>query len=238
MKSRIVALFAFALAALVMASQAAWAADNSAIGTQSFFESVLAYGGWIGWIIIAMSVWTVAVIIEAAVNVRREKICPPELVDELEALMAEEEYQEALELCEAQPNFLTNSLGAALPRINEGWGEMKTAMENTAGFESMKLMQKVGWLYFLSNLAPMLGLFGTVTGMIEAFKDIVRLGSKVTPTDLAAGISAALITTFDGLLVAIPALFAYQYFRNKCTRITVEFGGILESMTEKFRKAS
>jgi biopolymer transport protein ExbB len=102
----------------------------------------------------------------------------------------------------------------------------------------MKLMQKVGWLFFLSNMAPMMGLFGTVTGMIEAFKEIVRLGSKVTPTDLAAGISAALITTFDGLIVAMPALFAYQYFRNRCTRIAVQFGGILETLTEKFRKTA
>ena len=136
---------------------------------------------------------------------------------------------------ESNPNFVTNSLGAALPRLNEGWDKMKEAMENAAGVESLKLQQKVGWLLFLSNIGPMLGLFGTVVGMISAFKEIVRLGAKVTPTDLAAGISAALITTFDGLIVGMPALFFYQLFKNKAVRITLEFAGVLEDMTNRFR---
>jgi biopolymer transport protein ExbB/TolQ len=63
----------------------------------------------------------------------------------------------------------------------------------------------------------------------------VTLGAKVTPKDLAKGISAALITTFDGLLVAIPALSVYQYYRNKALRIGVDFAGILEEMTERFK---
>ena len=238
MKSKILLGVLIAAAFLFVLPSDAWAKDPKDIGNESFFESVINWGGWIGWLIIILSVWTIAMIIEMSVNLRRDKLVPPELIDELSALMTEEEYQEALELCEAQPNFLTNSLGAALPRMNEGWGEMKAAMENAAGYESMKIQQKVGWLLFISNLAPLLGLFGTVTGMIEAFKEIVRLGAKVTPTDLAAGISAALITTFDGLIAGIPALFAYQFFRTKAVRISVEFGGVLETLTEKFRKAA
>ena len=151
--------------------------DATSIGTETFFESVINWGGWIGWIIIGLSVWTMAMVIELSVNLRRDKLVPPEVIDELEALMTEEEYQEALELCEAQPNFITNSLGAALPRIDEGWGEMKGAMEAAAGVESLKLQQKIGWLLFLSNMGPLLGLFGTVVGMIQAFKEIVRLGA-------------------------------------------------------------
>ena len=198
-------------------------------------SDILTKGGAIGIVIMILSVATLALVIEFSVNVRRDKICPPELVDELEALLEEEEYQEALELCEAEPNFLTNSLAAGLPRLNEGYPKMKEAMEAQAGIEAVKLQQKVGWMLFLSNVGPMLGLFGTVTGMIMAFNTIVELGAKVTPADLAGGISAALVTTFLGLLVAIPALAAYQYFRNKATRISIDFAGILEDMTERFR---
>ena len=198
-------------------------------------SDILTKGGAIGIVIMILSVATLALVIEFSVNIRRDKICPPELVDELEALLEEEEYQEALELCEAEPNFLTNSLAAGLPRLNEGYPKMKEAMEAQAGIEAVKLQQKVGWMLFLSNVAPMLGLFGTVTGMIMAFNTIVELGAKVTPADLAGGISAALVTTFLGLLVAIPALASYQYFRNKATRISIDFAGILEDMTERFR---
>jgi biopolymer transport protein ExbB len=231
----VLSLVAVAALLTFLAAPAQAAGDASEIVNMSFFEIVVAYGGWVGWVIIGVSVWTLAVIIEFFVNLRRDKMVPPEIIDELEALLEEDEFQEALELCESQPNFVTNCLASALPRINEGWGEMKASMEATAGVEGMKLQQRVGWLLFLSNLSPLLGLFGTVVGMIIAFQEIVRLGAKVTPTDLAWGISQALVTTFDGLVAGMPALFFYQYFRNRATRIIVDFGGILEDMTNRFR---
>ena len=201
----------------------------------SFVESVLTQGGPIGWVIMLLSVATLALIIEFGVNVRADKLCPPELIDEVEALLEEDENQEALELCESEPNFVTRSLAAGLPRLGEGYAKVKEAMEGAAGVEAVKLQQKVSWMLFLSNVAPLLGLFGTVSGMITAFQKIVELGAKVTPSDLAGGISAALVTTFLGLLVAIPAVTAYQYFRNKATRISIHFAEVLEEMTERFR---
>src|SRR5262245_65262970 len=110
-----------------------------------------------------------------------------------------------------------------------------TAMENLGACQLTRLMQKVGWILWLSNIGPLLGLFGTVTGMIAAFNVIKALGSAVTPTDLATGISAALITTFDGLVVSMPTVTAYQYFRNKAARIAIDFGGIAEDLIERFR---
>jgi len=229
--TRLFGLIALVLFAAVVLATPAFAEDEGG----GLFSDIISKGGAIGIVIIILSVATLALIIEFAVNVRRDKICPPELVDELEALLEEEEYQEALELCESEPNFLTNSLAAGLPRLNEGYTKVQEALEAQAGIEAVKLQQKVSWMLFLSNVAPMLGLFGTVSGMITAFNEIVRLGAKVTPKDLAGGISSALVTTFLGLLVAIPALGAYQIFRNKATRISIDFAGILEDMTERFR---
>ena len=223
------------IAVLAVAFLLATVAFPEAAQAESFVSKVLTQGGTIGIVIIILSIATLALVIEFGVNVRRDKICAPELIDELEALLEEDEYQEALELCESEPNFLTNSLAAGLPRLNEGYGKVAEAIEAQAGIEAVKLQQKVSWMLFLSNVAPMLGLFGTVSGMITAFDTIVSLGAKVTPKDLAGGISAALVTTFLGLLVAIPAVAAYQYFRNKATRISIDFAGILEDMTERFR---
>lgn len=225
------ALAGLLVAAALAFPPAAFAQEEPA----SFMESVLKDGGPIGIVIMLLSVATVAMIIEFGVNIRADKICAPEVIDEVEALLEESEFQEALELCESEPNFVTRSLAAGLPRMDEGYAKVKEAMENAAGIEAVKLQQKVGWMLFLSNLAPLLGLFGTVSGMITAFQEIVRQGASVTPADLASGISAALVTTFLGLLVAIPALTAYQYFRNKATRISIHFAEVLEEMTERFR---
>lgn len=228
----------FALFAIVVVAMVAFAPDALAQETgeqKGMVESILTEGGAIGWVIILLSVVTLALVIQFAVNIRAEKICPPELIDEVEALLEEDEYQEALELCESEPNFVTRSLAAGLPRLNEGYPQVKEAMEAAAGIEAVKLQQTVSWMLFLSNVSPMLGLLGTVSGMIIAFNTIVALGAKVTPADLAGGISAALITTFLGLLVAIPAVTAYQFFRNKATRISIHFAEVLEEMTERFR---
>lgn len=231
-KTRVFGLVAVVLTTAFVLAVPAFAEEE---GGGNLFTDIISKGGAIGIVIILVSVATLALIIEFSVNVRRDKICPPELVDELEALLEEEEYQEALELCEAEPNFLTNSLAAGLPRLNEGYAQVKEALEAQAGIEAVKLQQKVSWMLFLSNVAPMLGLFGTVSGMIAAFNQIVELGAKVTPKDLAGGISAALVTTFLGLFVSIPALAAYQIFRNKATRISIDIAGTLEDMTERFR---
>lgn len=228
-------LFVVTLACVAGAAFAEDAGDRMSGGTLTM-QQILKDGGTVGWIIIVLSVATLAVIIEAGVSIRRDKLCRPELIDEVEALLEEDEVQEALELCESEPNFFTNMMAAGLARANFGYDEMKTAAENRGGVEVTKLQQKVGWILWLSNIGPLLGLFGTVSGMIAAFNVIKALGAAVTPTDLASGISAALITTFDGLIVSMPAVTAYQYFRDKVTKIAIDFGGMVEDMLQRFRK--
>ena len=244
MSKRTFSVFALLLAFVVLTAPIAVAfaedaisddAQNRIKGGTLTIKQILEDGGSVGWIIIFLSIASLAVIIEFFVNVRRDKLCRPELIDEVEALLEENELQEAVELCESEPNFFTNMLGAALAKVHLGFGEMKTAMEAQGGIEIMKLQQKVGWMLWLSNIGPLLGLFGTVCGMIAAFNVIKALGAAVTPTDLATGISAALITTFDGLVVSMPTVTAYQYFRNKASRIAIDFGGIAEDMIERFR---
>lgn len=217
---------------LLAASGTAFAQGTSG-GTS--LGQIIVGGGVIGWFIILLSIVSLALAIEHFVTIRRDKIVPPELIDEIEALFEEEEYQEALELCESEPNFLTNVLSAGLPKINAGFDAMEKAMDEVAEEETIKLHQKVGWLSLIGNIAPMLGLFGTVWGMIQAFNEIVRLGAAVTPKDLAGGISTALITTLFGLFVAMPSLFFFFLFRNKVIKASLEITAIADDLVERFR---
>jgi biopolymer transport protein ExbB len=201
----------------------------------SWVEAYITAGGPIGFVILFMSFVSLALIIEHIVNVKRDKIVPPQLIDEIEGMMDNEEYQEALELCEAEPNFLTNVLAAALPKINSGFETMKLSMDDAGEEEAIKLQQKIGYLSLIGNIAPMMGLFGTVSGMITAFQTIAEKGASVTPADLAGGISQALVTTFLGLFVAIPTMIAYFFFRNKVVRITLEIHAIADDLVERFR---
>jgi len=218
--------------ALITLSGTAFAQEDA--GNASLGKIIMG-GGVIGWVIILLSIVSLALAIEHFVTIRRDKLVPPELIDEIEALFEEEEYQEALELCESEPNFLTNILSAGLPKINAGFEAMEKAMDEVAEEEAIKLHQKVGWLSLIGNIAPMMGLFGTVYGMIMAFNEITRLGQAVQPQDLSKGISTALITTLFGLFVAMPSLFFFFVFRNKVIKVSLEITAIADDLVERFR---
>ena len=153
-----------AFALFVMASPAL---ANSA-------KKLLTGGGMIGYLLWFLSIVGIALIIEHVINVRREKLAAPELIDELEALLNDGQYQEALELCEQEPNFLTNVMAAALPKMEHGYDSMEQAAHDIAEEEAIKLHSKVSWLSLLSAISPMLGLLGTVWGMIGAFDVIAE----------------------------------------------------------------
>ena len=225
------AVLALATGALAQVTEETFIPEEAKINV----SNILKWGSWCGWIIIGHSIWATALVIEHFVNVKTSKIVPPEIVDELEALFEEEEYQEALELCEANPNFVTNMLAAGLPKLNAGFDTMKQVMGEQAAIEATKLHQKISYLALVANLAPMWGLFGTVSGMILAFANIVVLGPKVTPKDLAMGVQQALITTFEGLAVAIPSLMFFFIFRNRVVRIINELEGTADDLVERFR---
>jgi biopolymer transport protein ExbB len=224
--------------ALLFSAGTALAQVGSGKQAMSTVGDIIVGGGWCGYIIIVLSIASLALAIEHFVTIRRTKIAPPELIDEIEALFEEEEYQDALELCESEPNFLTNMLAAALPKINAGFSAMEKAVEDTSNEESLKLQQKISWISMISNIAPLLGLFGTVLGMIGAFDTITRLGATVTPADLSSGVAVALITTMFGLMVGMPGLFFFFFFKNRVIKLTVELTAIAADLIERFRPQS
>ena len=104
--------------------------------------------------------------------------------------------------------------------------------------ETLKLMQKIGWLSLIAGIGPMMGLFGTVTGMVGAFGVIATAGQGgVNPADFAGSIQLALVTTVEGLMVAIPTTAFFAYFRNRVTTVSIEIGAVVEDMFERFRAA-
>jgi len=177
-----------------------------------------------------------ALIIEHFMTLKREKLAPPEVIDEIEELFQEGNYQEALEACEATPCFFSNVTAAGIRKLGHPFSTIEKAIEEMEDEEGVKLQQKIGWLSLISGIGPMMGLFGTVTGMVGAFATIGNSGAGgVNPADFAADISLALMTTVLGLTVAIPTTAFYAFFRNKVSLVTMEISGVVEDMFERFR---
>lgn len=203
---------------------------------QSVISDIFENAGIIGYLIMVMSIVALALIIENMMNVKREKLAPPDLIDELEALFDEENFQEAAELCEQEKTYLTRCVGAGLSKLGHAFETIQITIREMETEESVKLFQKVGWLSLLSAIAPMMGLFGTVTGMFVTFGTIAAEGGSVSPAILAKGIKMALITTILGLTVAIPVGVCYFILRGRVIRITAEVNAIAEDLFERFRK--
>ncbi len=195
-------------------------------------------GGTIGWLIIALSIVALALVIENFVSLRRDKLAPPELIDEIQALFDEGQYQDAMELCENEPCYFTRVCGAGVAKIGHSFDVIEKSLEEMGDEESIKLHQKIGWLSLISNVAPMMGLLGTVGGMVSAFSTIASSNGQASPAELASGISQALLTTMFGLVVAIPVTGAFAYLRNNLVRSVIEVSAIVEDMFERFRPES
>jgi len=191
--------------------------------------------GAFGWAIIALSVVALALAIENFVTLKRDKLAPPELIDEIQALFDEGQFQEAMELCENEPTFFTRICGAGIAKIGHPFDVISKSIEEMGDEESVKLHQKIGWLSLISNVAPMMGLLGTVVGMVISFNTIAKTAGQANPAELASGISQALLTTLFGLLVAIPAVSVFAYLRNNLIRSVIEVGAIVEDLFERFR---
>ena len=208
---------------------------QSDLSEKSGLEKFQAGAGWIGWVIEALSVVALTLIIKYAMEMRRSKLAPPEVVDEIEALLEAEEYQEAMEVCESEPCFFTNVVAAGLAKINVSFDTMEKSIGEMLDEENTKISGKLSWLTLLSAIAPMLGLLGTVQGMIGAFDQIAASKGQATPDQLADNIAMALITTLLGLMVAIPVTSAYVVIRNRVIATSIEIAAVVEDMFERFR---
>ncbi|HLU47676.1 MAG TPA: MotA/TolQ/ExbB proton channel family protein [Planctomycetota bacterium] len=230
-----IAVFAFAVASFLTPAVFAQAAEPTG-EAQSLWDA-LADSGAVGLVIILCSIAGFSLTIAFAIQIRRDYLVPPDLLEHLESLFEDEDYEEALHACEAQPSFLSAVVSSGLERIDEGYEAMSDAMAEASEIEATKLHQKVGYLSLIASVSPMLGLLGTVQGMIGAFGTLANSAVQPKPKDLAADISLALGTTFLGLCVAIPMTAVFVFFRNRVINIVNEVGSVAEEMLGRFKSA-
>jgi biopolymer transport protein ExbB len=173
------------------------------------------------WIaILATSVTMVTLIIQNIITLKTTRLAPPPLVQSLQQTIAAGNYQEAWEVCRQNNNYLANVLRAALTRIGRGKEAVEDAIAEHGLREATLLRTRNSYLSVIGVIAPMIGLLGTVIGMIGAFAVLGKSGIK-DPQALAARIGEVLIATASGLFIAIPAFIAYYIFRNMSQRSIV-----------------
>jgi biopolymer transport protein ExbB len=208
------------LATLAMVALPTLALAQEAAKKQSAWE-LFQHTGFVGWLMVLCSVSGMALVIEHIVNIRREKLSPTPLIQDLEALISEGSYDEAIEMCEQEGGYVSTLVKAGLLMRNLGYEEVINSVGLAAEEEGFKLQAKISYLSLIGNMGPLLGLLGTVTGMITAFQRIEQLKAP-TPKDLASGVYESLVNTTMGLFIGITFLACYFIYKNMVTRMSLQ----------------
>ncbi len=190
------------------------------------------------WFIFAGSFVAIMLIVEHFVTVRTASIAPPEEQKKARKLIEKRAYRECIDSMQKSPTFFARTMNAALQHARHGFDAMHEAAIEKSGEMSGRMYRKVEYLNILGNLGPLLGLLGTVWGMIEAFGSLSQGGGESNAAGLADGISKALVNTALGLMLAIIGLGFFGICRNRIESLTVASTVEVLNLLEYFRPSA
>jgi biopolymer transport protein ExbB len=202
---------------------------NEVTQSTSVFSLVMANRDPIFFTIIGLSVWGLTLIIQGFMVNRASVIMPPQTIETIREMIAQRRFKELIDFTEQDPSFVSRALNPALKRA-PSFSSMKEAMETAVGEQTADQFRKIEYLNIIGNLGPLLGLLGTVIGMIDAFLALNASGGNASPATLAFGISKALVHTMLGLLLAVPCLAAFGFLRTIVDKHTVRASLIAEEL--------
>ncbi len=212
------------------------------VGTEEAPAAKESFLGWLArslglrYVIIFLIITfnAVALVVMIVLGLRRSLICPDDLAAAFEVKLNEKQYQQAYELAKNDPSLLGKVLAAGMSKLSDGYDAALGAMQEVGEEQNMKLEQRNGYMALVAQIGPMIGLLGTVDGMVMAFDVISRSNVTPKPSELAQGIGTALVTTVVGLWIAIPSIAFYHVVRNRLARLIMEVGTVSGALMKRF----
>ena len=196
-------------------------AEKKPAEKMSLFQ-LIRKGGIVGFLIILLSIGALGLVIDYSITIRRSKIAPPKDIAVLKKLIQDRKFHDLKNLKQGKASFFSQVVIAGLKEVDAGYETMIKAMEDTSEALSAGIARKIEHLNVIGNISPMMGLLGTVIGMLRCFNEIAQVTGAIEPKQLAGGIFEALVTTCMGLIVAIPALYFFAIFKNRVDEFTGE----------------
>lgn len=230
----------FSLVVGWVASAVAQTSGGTAGETVSL-EALIQQGGWAMYPLGLFSLAMLYFIIRNSLMLRERAMLRPDLKDEIEAFMRRRDVAGLRALCAEHDSLMTTVLDAGMQRVEEA-GEfdpslVMEAVEDMSNEQMVGFMKPINYLSIIGGTAPMLGLLGTVSGMIKAFS-VISQGGMGDPGKLAGSIGEALITTATGLVIAIPAMMAYFVFKNNFIKTLSTMGRLVGHYLNVYRFAN
>ena len=209
----------------LLAASTLFAAEAEPKAPTGLFEIVFSggiFGIFIILLLVALSMTAAYLAFEHLMTIRRRDVVPEGLAEKVRDTLRKGNVSEARQMCQQKGGVLAVVLANGIDEIDAGWSAVEKSLEDSLSEQSAKLFRRIEYLSVIGNIAPMVGLLGTVTGMIFAFQQVASTQGSAGAGDLAEGIYQALVTTVGGLLVAIPSLGCFAVFRNRVDELMAE----------------
>ena len=179
--------------------------------------------GPIGFFLLCLSVYFTALVIKLFMELRVSEAVPAGLVEKLETAIKDRKFQEAYDACRDNDSFLARLVRSGVANLPNGKAEAKEAMNATQDEVVTAMESRISYLAIIGTLGPMIGLVGTIAGMIASFQEIATAaGAQPKPEKVAEGISTALFITLEGVSLSVPAIFFFAMFRNRIALMAME----------------
>ena len=220
-----------ATTALLFLVDPAMAQEEDVLAQDKNFWEVFKSGGATMWFLLIQSVVVVTFTIEGFIKFRAAKLSPPAVVALLQDAMYAGNYQQAYDVCQANPCFVSKILAIGIERLGRGKEIVEAAIGDAAAAESIRLKNNLNFLSVVGVTAPMFGLLGTVIGMIGAFETLGS-GGVADMGSLSANIAVVLVTTAGGLVVAIPAFILYYVLKGQAAKVIINADSEISRLLE------
>jgi len=227
-----------AAAAEPAAAAAADAASEAAKPKKSYFRFLIEASGPIGLFILILSVYFVATISRLFWEFRMPVAVPPEIVGRAQDLLGQRDFKGVFAVVKDDDAIFSRLLSTGITELPNGLSEARDAMERVGESIRVEMEKRISVLAVLGTLGPMIGLVGTLWGMIQAFGEIAVGGRQPEVTRLADAISMALVITLEGVALSVPAIWFYSLFRNRISVITTTAGLEADQFLRHFAHAA
>jgi biopolymer transport protein ExbB len=177
--------------------------------------------GFIGLVILLLSIYFVSTVARLFFELRISMAMPPEIIGRCEELLQQRDFKGVFEIVRGDNSFFSRLLTTGISELPNGLAEARESMERVGDSMTVEMEKKISMLAVLGTLGPMIGLLGTLMGMIESFSVIARSDVQMKASEVASGISTSLVLTFEGVGLAVPSIYFFALFRNRVSHISV-----------------
>ena len=178
--------------------------------------------GLIGLLILILSIYFVALVIRMFKSLKLELAVPLKVATDFRWMLGQGNFQGAYDVARTSDSFLGRVVAKGIEHLPNGLSEARNAMERTGDAETVRMEKQISMMAVLGTLGPMIGLIGTLKGMIASFSVIAMSGAALKADQVAEGISEALLLTFEGVSLSVPAIYFFALFRNRIATISVD----------------